>query len=179
MPEIIIRPSIKSDLENIKKIQHHFQTTYVWQMERKAEAGQIYVNFREVRLPRSVRVEYPHQIENFNALWVQRSNLLVATEKDMVVGYIRLKEQSTPNLAWVTDLAVKREMRRKGIASALLLAGQEWAESKKLKRVIIETQSKNHPTINMVLKLGYEFCGYNDHYFENQDIALFFARYLK
>jgi ribosomal protein S18 acetylase RimI-like enzyme len=148
-------------------------------MERKVEAGQISINFREVRLPRSVQVEYPHQINNFNAHWVKRSNLLIAVEKDIIVGYIRLKEQRTPNSAWVTDLAVKREMRRKGIASALLLAGQEWAVSKNLKRVIFEAQSKNHPAIRMVLKLGYEFCGYNDHYFENQDIALFFARYLR
>lgn len=179
MPEIIIRPSISPDLEHIKKIQHHFQTKHVWQMVRKVEEGQIYINFRVVRLPRSVQVEYPHRIDNFDANWLKKSNILVATVKETIVGYIRLKEQSTPNSAWVTDLAVKSEMRRKGIASALVLAGQEWAVGKGLKRVILETQSKNHPAIRLAFKLGFEFCGYNDHYFENQDIALFFACYLR
>jgi ribosomal protein S18 acetylase RimI-like enzyme len=179
MPEIIIRPSIVAHIEYIKKIQHHYQTTHVWQMVRKVEEGQISVNFRVVRLPRSVQVEYPHQIDRFDSNWMQKSNILVATVKETIVGYIRMKDQSTPNSAWVTDLAVKRDMRRKGIASALVLAGQEWAVSKGLKRVILEMQSKNHPSIRMAFKLGYEFSGYNDHYFENQDIALFFARYLR
>jgi hypothetical protein len=28
-------------------------------------------------------------------------------------------------------------------------------------------------------KLGYEFCGYNDLYYETQDIALFFGRSIR
>jgi RimJ/RimL family protein N-acetyltransferase len=40
-------------------------------------------------------------------------------------------------------------------------------------------QSKNHPAIQLAHKLGFEFCGYNDHYFSNQDIALFFSRPLR
>ena len=41
---------------------------------------------------------------------------------------------------------------------------------------IDEMQSKNYPGISMANKLGYEFCGYSDRYYTNQDIALFFAK---
>jgi RimJ/RimL family protein N-acetyltransferase len=38
--------------------------------------------------------------------------------------------------------------------------------------------SKNNAAIRLAQKLGYEFCGYNDHYYETQDIAIFFGRTL-
>jgi RimJ/RimL family protein N-acetyltransferase len=44
---------------------------------------------------------------------------------------------------------------------------------------MIEMQSKNHPAIRLAQKHGYEFCGYNDHYYLTQDVALFFAKVLK
>ena len=37
-------------------------------------------------------------------------------------------------------------------------------------------QSKNYPAIHLALNQGYAFCGYNDHYYSTQDIALFFVR---
>jgi hypothetical protein len=37
-------------------------------------------------------------------------------------------------------------------------------------------QSKNHPAMMLAQKYGYEFCGYNDRYYSNQDIALVFMR---
>jgi hypothetical protein len=40
-------------------------------------------------------------------------------------------------------------------------------------------QSKNQPAIRLAQKHGYEFCGYNDHYYMTQDVALFFAKALK
>jgi len=38
--------------------------------------------------------------------------------------------------------------------------------------------SKNYAAIRLSQKLGFEFCGYNDHYYLTQDIALFFGRAL-
>ncbi len=83
------------------------------------------------------------------------------------------------SIAWITDLAVERSYRRQGIASALVLGAQNWALSKGLRRGIIEMPSKNFPAINLALKLGYEFCGYNDQYYASQDVTLFFGRALK
>jgi hypothetical protein len=37
-------------------------------------------------------------------------------------------------------------------------------------------QSKNYPAMMLAQKHGYEFCGYNDRYYPNQDIALVFGR---
>jgi RimJ/RimL family protein N-acetyltransferase len=42
--------------------------------------------------------------------------------------------------------------------------------------MLLEMTSKNVPAIRLAQKLGFEFCGYNDAYYETQDIAIFFGR---
>jgi ribosomal protein S18 acetylase RimI-like enzyme len=179
MSEVEIRPAVISDLPLLTNLEHHYQTNRVWQMERSVADDQVRVQFREISLPRSIRVEYPHQPN----LTTQGNNtysaVLVAVMNNTPVGYISIWEQLASNAAWVRDLVVKETQRRKGVASALVLAGQDWAGRKRMKRMIIEMQSKNYPGIQLVRKLGFEFCGYNDNYFENQDIAILFSRPIK
>lgn len=180
MPEIQIRPAAASDLPEIAKIEHTYQSLYVWQMDRSVEEGQIVVNFRLTRLPRPVRVEYSGSQPLINEQnWARYQAVFVAAIAQIPVGYIGLSEQFISKTLWVTDCAVREDMRRKGIGTALVLAAQEWAAEKGFRKVILEAQSKNYPAIQMARKLGYEFCGYNDHYFANQDIALFYSRPLR
>jgi ribosomal protein S18 acetylase RimI-like enzyme len=84
-----------------------------------------------------------------------------------------------PVTTWVTDLAVKRRLRRQGIASALLLAAQEWGAHQNSRNLVLEMQPKNDPCIHLALKLGFDFCGYNDRFYANHDIGLFFAKGLR
>jgi ribosomal protein S18 acetylase RimI-like enzyme len=178
MPEIEIRHAVVSDIQKLLELEHSFQTPYVWQMDRSFEKGQWVVSFREVRLPRAAKVDYPIPADILQSELAQRSGLLVASIENEPVGYVGIKANAVTNTAWVMDLVVKEEMRRKGIGSALVLAAQEWASQRDLLRMILETQSKNFPAIRLALKLGYEFCGYNDQYYATRDIALFFARFL-
>jgi GNAT superfamily N-acetyltransferase len=178
MPEVEIRPAVVSDLPLLSNLEHHYQTNKVWQMERAIADGQIRINFREITLPRNIRVEYPHQpnlVHGNNNYAV----LLEAVLNNSPVGYITIYEQLASNAAWIRDLVVRERNRRQGIATALIFAGQDWAARKHLKRLVIEMQSKNYPGIQMAKKLGFEFCGYNDYYFENQDIAILFSRLIK
>ena len=180
MPEIEIRPAVVGDLSDLVKIEHTYQSTHVWQMDRVMEDGQITVHFRQIRLPHPVHVEYAgtHPLLN-EENWARYQAVLVATIAREPVGYIGLSDQFTPKTLWVTDCAVRQDVRRKGIGTGLVLAAQEWGAEHRFRKVILEVQSKNHPAIKLAHKLGYEFCGYNDHYFANQDIALFFSRLLR
>lgn len=179
MPELEIRPAIAEDLPVLIAFEHNYKSSYVWQMDLNIEEGQVMVNFREIRLPRPVTVEYPRSPLGLTRDWTQRSAFLVGLVNHQLVTYISLMESIAPTTAWVTDLVVMPAFRRKGIATALLLAAQDWATRRQNRRMIIETQSKNLAAIHMAMKLGYEFCGYNDHYYSNQDIALFFAQFIR
>lgn len=180
MPEIAIRPGVVSDLAALVKIQHSYQSQSVWQMDRVMEDGQIHVHFRQTRLPRPISVEFTgsHPLLNEDN-WMRYQAVLIATSQGMPVGYIGMSDQIVPRTLWVTDCAVRLDMRRQGIGAGLVLAAQEWGVEHGFRRIVLEMQSKNQPAIGLARKLGYDFCGYNDQYYPNQDIALFFSRSLR
>lgn len=179
MPEIELRPTIATDLSRLMGLDHTNKSESVWQLELRRETGQVTGTFREVRLPRTITVAYPHNPFALADDWVRKSMMYTAFIGKDPIGYICLLERGTASVVWVTDLVVDLAHRRKGVGAALLAAGQEWAASRSHRRLIMEMQAKNLPAIRLAQKFGYEFCGYNDHYYINQDVAIFFAKILK
>jgi ribosomal protein S18 acetylase RimI-like enzyme len=186
MPEIQIRPVIASDIPALVALDHHYSSDHIWQLD--LQIGRIdessgepvrSASFRQVRLPRNVRVEYPRPPKNLLEDWTYRSGLLAATFKGEPVGYISLMLDFSPLTAWVTDLVVHRPLRRQGIGTALILAAMEWAINMDTQNLIVEMQPKNYPALCMANKLGFELCGYNDRYYPNQEIGLFFGKVLR
>src|SRR5688500_108645 len=160
-------------------IDHSCMSDYVWQLELRREVGQVTASFREVRLPRSIDVKYPRNPSTLSDEWMRRDVALVALENGNPIGYLCATVEYASSVAWVTDLAISPLQRRKGAASALLTAAQTWASERKVRRLILEMQSKNQAYIRLAQKFGYEFCGYNDQYYPTQDVALFFGRIIK
>jgi len=179
MPDIQLRPTVATDLSRLMGFDHSITSDSVWQLELRRDPGQVSVVFREVRLPRSITVTYPHNPFALADDWVRRSMMYTAYVGQDPAGYISLLERGSDAVVWVTDLVVNEVNRRKGVGSALLTAAQEWSAARSHRRLILEMQSKNLPAIRIAQKFGYEFCGYNDHYYLNQDVALFFAKALK
>lgn len=179
MASFEIRPATATDLPSLMAINHSNSSDYVWQLDVRNESNQVTVNFREVRLPRSVTVEYPRNPSALADEWTKRDAVLVALQGENPVGYVCAVEEHVSAVAWITDLVVAEGVRRQGAASALLMAAQAWGVERGVRRIVLETQSKNHPCIRLAQKFGYEFCGYNDQYYPTQDVALFFGRALK
>jgi GNAT superfamily N-acetyltransferase len=176
MPEIEIRPAVAQDIPVLISLDHDYVSDHVWQMDITQDDKEMRIDFRQIQLPRSVRVEYPRPIRDLIADWQNRSALLVGMLNGEVISYASLMLGCAPLTTWVTDLVVMRRLRRQGIASALLLAAQQWAKQKGSLRMVLEMQPKNYPAICLAQKLGFDLCGYNDRYYVNHDIALFFAK---
>jgi GNAT superfamily N-acetyltransferase len=179
MPEIEIRPVLAPEIPLLAKFDHSVETSYVWQMERAQLVGQLTISFREIRMPRQVRVPYPRPAAALTENWNSHSGILTAVLRGDPVGYICINQPQNTGTAWVSDMAVSPAVRRQGIGSGLLLAAQAWGVEHGLKRLVFEMPSKNYPAVCLALKLGLEFCGYNDQYYSNHDIALFFAGFIK
>jgi len=179
MSELQIRPTVATDLTRLMGIDHSMTSDAVWQLEIRRNTGQVAATFREVRLPRSIQVPYPHNHFALADDWVSRSMMYTAIKNGDPIGYISLLERGTASTVWVLDLVIDMAHRRSGVAIALLASGQAWAESRAHRRLILEVQSKNVPAIRLAQKSGFEFCGYNDQYYLNKDVALFFAKILK
>ncbi|MBI3176750.1 MAG: hypothetical protein HYZ35_02045, partial [Chloroflexi bacterium] len=75
---VTVRPANSDDIALITAFDHSFSTDYVWQMDLREEQGQVSVNFRQVRLPRSLRVLYPRNSEALAAHWTDRNLFVVA-----------------------------------------------------------------------------------------------------
>ncbi len=178
MAEITIRPAISIDIPGMISLDHDYATDYVWQMTLDQTEIQTQVSFREVKLPREVHVNYPRSIRRLADNWTKRDLLLLAEEGGVIRGYISLQLGLAPASAWVEDLVVDRLQRRKGIGSTLVLAAQDWCGRKGLHRITLEMQPKNHPAIRFANHLGFEFSGYNDQFYRDQEIAIFFSSYI-
>ena len=174
-----IRPANATDISHLMAIEHSCMSDYVWQLELRRDAAQVTANFREVRLPRSISVAYPRNPSSLADEWTRRGAVKVAVHENAPIGYVCVAEERPSAIAWVTDIVVAPDHRRKGAASALLTAAQAWASERRVRRLILEMQSKNQACIHLAQKFGYEFCGYNDQYYPTQDVALFFGRLLK
>jgi GNAT superfamily N-acetyltransferase len=179
MPQIRIRPAVAGDISYLIALDHDYVSDIVWQMDITAGEDQIGVSFRQVRLPRSVRVDYPRPPRILADEWASRALLLVALLANEPVGYISAIQGVAPATNWITDLVVTRRVRRQGVGTTLILAAQEWARQFYPNRMVLEMQPKNFPAICLAQKLGFDFCGYNDRYYLNHDIALFFAKSIR
>lgn len=179
MPAVEVRPVVESDLPRLMGLDHSSTTERVWQLQvrREVRGPEVSAIFREVKLPRPVRLAYPNDPFALADEWTRKVIMVAGISADDAVGYLGIVEPR-PARAWVTDLVVAPGWRRQGVASALLGFAQEWAAERGGRRLFLEMQSKNYPAIRLAQKHGYEFCGYNDHYYSTQDIALFFTKAL-
>jgi ribosomal protein S18 acetylase RimI-like enzyme len=181
MPQVQVRPAASADLPLLTGLDHSFSTDFVWQMEtRPGEGGEaVSITFRTVRLPRSVRVNPPREPGALVEAWNKRVCFLVAEDAGRVQGYLNLTLAGVPGTGWIADFGVERRFRRAGVGSVLLAAALQWGRSNNLQRVVLETHTKNYPAIGFAQKHGLVLCGYNDRFYPNQDVALFFGANLK
>lgn len=175
---LTVRSVMPSDYEICLSLDHSVSTDYVWQVSMDEVDGALNVVFRPARLPRSAKVLYPRIGDVLVESWQQHACFLVAQWGLDVVGYVNVREELAQETAWVADLTVDRSFRMQGIGTALLRGARQWALEHGLRRLIVETQTKNYPAIKFLQKRGLVFSGYNDLYYPNQDIAVFFGQSL-
>ena len=190
---MLLRAATLEDLEACIALDADSQTDHVWQMDERRENGGIAIRFQTVRLPRVMRVAYPRRRDDLVSCWENGSLVLVASdnlagdeggelavnvqddEPPRVYAYCQLDTSAWQKTGWISHLIVDRDQRRHGIGTAMLKASVLWGRKNRLQRLMIALQTKNYPGICFCEKHGFVFSGFNDHYFPNRDIALFFS----
>jgi len=179
MPEITIRSIEPEDVESLQEFDHGYYTDFVWQMSLDLNIDRMRTTFQRVRLPRQVFVSYPRKRELIFQEMDDVEAVLVAVFDGRPVGYVKISSRKNLGVARVSDLVVSSPIRRQGIASGLMVASMDLCTNRRFHTLILEVQSKNDPAIRMANKLGFNFCGFQDHYFPNQELALFFSRFTR
>jgi ribosomal protein S18 acetylase RimI-like enzyme len=178
MTKLQIRHAKQADLEKMISFDHHSEGAYAYKLEVTKDKQSQTNTFQRVRLPRTVSVTYPKDEETLLKSWAKSESILVGCLMDEPVAYVSLEGSSLPKTARISDLAVEKNLRHKGIATSMLAACEAWARERKLGRLLIELQMRNDPAISLVKKSGFELCGYLDRFFPNGDTALFFEKRL-
>lgn len=171
-----IRPASEKDRDKISTISSSVEIIKTWQMDQSMEDGILTTRFREVPLPRAVRLGYQATSRLIRSNLENNDLSLVAEEDSNLIGFLSLAIGSNGVHGRVTDLVVAEEKRNKGIATSLLISAEDWLQERKVKEIILEMMLKNTPAINFCRKLGFEFCGFHDVYFANGQTAIFFHR---
>jgi ribosomal protein S18 acetylase RimI-like enzyme len=170
----IYRADLK-DLASCLTLDGSYETDYVWQVTQQEDDGEVVTRFRPARLPRTMKVAYPSWGEALLAHQERGDYIMVAAESFEVLGYIDQECQPDEDVAWIHHLVVAPGYRRRGIGEALLARGMQHARQQGLSHVMTAVQSKNYPAITFLQHRGFIFCGYNERYYRNKDIALYFV----
>lgn len=173
---IQVRLAEAGDLNRCVMLDGSYQTDHVWQMDRREDDPAVSVSFRTVALPRVITVAYPGVDAALLAQrWQQGDCLLIAELEGEFIGFLDMGPLFDQSLGWIHHLVVGRAYRRHGVGSALLHRAAQWATEQGLERLLFAVQSKNYPAMQFCRKHGFEFCGFNELHYNNQDIALFFG----
>ncbi len=176
MAELEIRTARQADLDRMIALDHASKSAYAYKMEVLDGKDSFSRSFQRVHLPRAVTLSYSRDEDALLASWNEADAIFVGCVLDQVIAYVALELGRIKATARVSDLVVTPGMRRKGIGSRMLLAGEGWAHEHGAYRILTELQIRNDPALKMMLKLGYQLCGYIDQYFPNQETALFFEK---
>ena len=174
MAAIDIRPVVSNDFAALKQFSHRIETIHTWQMENNIGQGVIQVGFKRIRLPRSFDLEYPRPVEMILDHWKERDLFLVARMETNRCAYLSIDLIENQS-GRIVDLVVDEPYRRQGVATALIIAAQDWLKSHGISQMILEVSLKNEAAIALAEKLGFVFSGFMDGFFHSREIALFFT----
>ncbi len=177
---LLIRDATLADLSACAALDHTYETQQVWQMHIQQDDG-WQVRFRTERLPRTLESTVVSNRERLRDALPADQCCLVAVRRDTdaVLAYLVMRRDPTYALGHVHDLVVTRPHRRQQIGGRLLKVALQWAKEHDLTRVLLETQTRNFPAIAFCQAAGFTFCGFNDQYYPNRDIAVFFSLTLR
>jgi GNAT superfamily N-acetyltransferase len=176
---VLVRIARDDDWQACLDIDLSYETDTAWQMDNRQEDGEWRVSFREIRLPRTLRIQPPAPDETSLKTWQHRDAFWVAIEHRKISGYLGLDVDSARHQAQITDLVVAPEDRRQGMATALLARATEWCLRQHINQLILVSSLKAYPAIAFAMKHRFGFCGFQDAYWPGQEVALFFRQRIR
>lgn len=179
MDTVEVRAALMTDAPAIARINLDFESENV----RKAQVDEMFddvsIEFRRVRLPRADVIPFQQVAGEILDDFVRNGEVLVATVEGRVVGFLHLGINPGHSCIRLELGGVNKQQRGNGIGSALLTSAEAVARAQGIRRIAILLQAKNDSGIHFVRKRGYKFCGYEEAYFPNMEIALIYSKNIR
>lgn len=170
-----IRLANEEDIPHCAELDGSYTTDYVWQMHFWEDERTVRSTFSQVRLPRTMEVSYPYNPVDLLSIFQQTNYLFSSCYGETVIECVAGEIEHWQHAFVINHLIIHPDVRRKGVGKQLLKRIRSFARQETCKRLFIALQTKNYPAIQFAQKQGFVFCGYNDKYYANGDIALIFS----
>jgi ribosomal protein S18 acetylase RimI-like enzyme len=150
-------------------------------VQARAENEGQQLSFQTLSLPRPVRVDYPWEkdelTQDLSNPGRGRVLLLEAPQagQNLILAYAELRLDSAHRGAWVRHLVVDSPWRRHQLGRILAQEMRHWAAQQGAAYLTAVTTARSYPAIRFWQAMGFSFCGYHEHYYPRQAIALFFG----
>lgn len=108
----------------------------------------------------------PWSKESFaDSLKIPDALFLVAIDSEELLGYCGI--YLSLDEGEITNVAVKKEARKQGVAGELLTQLQELAVAKKVSRILLEVRISNDAAIGLYEKFGFSKIGVRKKFYKN------------
>jgi len=176
-PKLIIRDGINSDIPRCCELDSNFRTEHVWQMTVRSDSDEITITLRKQRLPRPMDSEHEIDPKRLDHVLNQKQCFIVLEEstQNTLLGFISMRIDAAYQLAYIHDIVIDMPYRRQSLGTRLIHVARLWAEEQDVKQLILEVPTINYPAIEFAKSQGFVYCGFNDQYLPNQEIALFYG----
>lgn len=176
--KFVIRDAIKADIDACLALDHQYESDYVWRMTMQTMQNGHQITFRKDGLPRAIHSQHHANGLRLHLALPRENCYLVAVNKDdaTIIGYLTMRPEPIHQIAMIQDIVVDNDFRGLGIGSRLLGIARQWASEHGAKKLMVELPTTNYPAIHFLQNHGLRFCGFNDQYFRNQDISVFFGQ---
>jgi ribosomal protein S18 acetylase RimI-like enzyme len=187
-PQMLLRPFCKADLRSLREIRGDYLSDRCARVSRRGESPEVNFALRVEHLPTPFRsqglsIVRRRDQEEVRGRMGEGSLQLVVEEDGRLIALLDSETESWRRVLRVWNLLVDQEYRRQGIGTELIQRAEQFGIDRRCRAISVETQATNWPALAFYVKMGFEICGVDDHYYTNRDlerkeVALFLYREL-
>ena len=179
MADIEIGTATLDEMPQIAQMDLSFESDYVWKTQMLEGFDTFESSFQRIRLPKTIRVSFQaYSAANLETL-IRQNSIISVRYEDQLIGYVRLERDETVNRLVLKTGGIMPEYRNKGVGTVVLDRVCEIAKINKIRSVVCMVQAKNDPAIHFLLARGFVFCGYQEFFFRNMEIGMFFSKNIR
>lgn len=155
-----------------------FDASYSTERIYRVSVPDMEVDIREEKLP--ARLYKTYELKETEESVADADGTVLAEIDGEIAGFAAFKYHDWNKRAEIKGIYVLPAFKGRGIGTALVNNGIEYAKTKGARRLWLETQNINYPAIRFYMKSGFRFCGFDTSLYEpaavmHGEIALYFC----
>jgi ribosomal protein S18 acetylase RimI-like enzyme len=182
-------PLVEEHIDRLPEIRAEYVSDKCARVSRGGESPEVNFALRVEHLPTPFRsqglsIVRRRDQEEVRGRMGEGSLQLVVEEDGRLIALLDSEVESWRRVLRVWNLLVDQEYRRRGIGTELMQRAEQFGVDRRCRAISVETQATNWPALAFYIKMGFEVCGVDDHYYTNRDlerkeVALFLYRELR